>query len=157
MIIPFSTLMGDTCDLGVLLCNALGGIDQKNNDICALYGRYCTDDAVPLQLLFDLVFLSKACGIDENIFISIVHDRGIDRIARRSGDVGYDDTVRAQQFVDQGGFSDVRFSTMAMRGISLSSSFSISGSKYPVTSSSISPMPSFPDAEMACGSPMPRL
>ena len=39
-----------------------------------------------------------------------MHDRGIDRIARRSGDVGYDDTVRAQQFVDQGGFSDVRFS-----------------------------------------------
>ena len=39
-----------------------------------------------------------------------MHDRGIDRIARRSGNIGYDDTVRAQQFVDQGGFSDVRFS-----------------------------------------------
>ena len=102
--------MGDTGNFGILLGDTLGCIDQKNDDICALYGRYCTDDAVPLQLLFDLVFLSKTCGIDENIFISIVHDRGIDRIARRSGDVGYDDTVRAQQFVDQGGFSDVRFS-----------------------------------------------
>ena len=63
--------MGDTGNFGILLGDALGCIDQKNNDICALYGRYCTDDAVPLQLLFDLVFLSKACGIDENIFISI--------------------------------------------------------------------------------------
>lgn len=149
--------MGDTGNFGILLGDTLGCIDQKNDDICALYGRYCTDDAVPLQLLFDLVFLSKTCGIDENIFISIVHDRGIDRIARRSGDIGYDDTVRAQQFVDQEDFPTFGFPTMAMRGISLSSSFSISGSKYPVTSSSISPMPSFPDAEMACGSPMPRL
>ena len=44
--------MGDTGNFGILLGDALGCIDQKNNDICALYGRYGTDDAVPLQLLF---------------------------------------------------------------------------------------------------------
>ena len=98
MIIPFPRSWAIPAILASCSVTPSVAIDQKNDDICALYGRYCTDDAVPLQLLFDLVFSSKTCGIDENIFISIVHDRGIDRIARRSGDIGYDDTVRAQQF-----------------------------------------------------------
>ena len=65
--------------------------------------------------------------------------------------------IKPSSLLTREDFPTFGFPTMAMRGISLSSSFSISGSKYPVTSSSISPMPSFPDAEMACGSPMPRL
>ena len=44
-------------------------------------------------------------------------------IARRSGNIGYDDTVRAQQFVDQGGFSDLSFSTIFLILLGLSSQF----------------------------------
>ena len=94
--------MGDTGNFCILLCDTLGCIDQKNDDIGALYGRYCTDDAVPLQLLYDLVCLPKTCGINENILIFIVHNRGINRVTRCSGNIRYDDTVRSQQLVNQG-------------------------------------------------------
>ena len=71
--------MGDTGNFGILLGDTLGCIDQKNDDICALYGRYCTDDAVPLQLLFDLVFLSRPAVSMKIYSFPFVHDRGIDR------------------------------------------------------------------------------
>lgn len=51
--------MGDTGNFGILLGDTLGCIDQKNDDICALYGRYCTDDAVPLSSSLILFFFRR--------------------------------------------------------------------------------------------------
>ena len=94
--------MGDTGNFGILLGDTLGCIDQENDDICALYGRYCTDDAVPLQLLFDLVFAAKPRRINKYIFFSVVFNVCIDGISGSSRNIRYDYTVFLCQLVDQG-------------------------------------------------------
>ena len=53
-----STVMCDSCDLGILLGHALSSINHDNADICTLHSRDCTDDAVTLDLFLDLILTS---------------------------------------------------------------------------------------------------
>ena len=102
--------MCNSGNLGILLGYSFSSINNDDHHIRAFHSGNCTDNTVALNLLFDLVFLSKTCGIDENIFISIVHDRGIDRIARRSGDIRYNRLFLSGQQIQKRRFSGIRLS-----------------------------------------------
>ena len=52
--------MGNTCDLCILLCDALFCINYNNDYIRTVYCCYSTDDTVALQVFFDLILTAQS-------------------------------------------------------------------------------------------------
>ena len=52
--------MGNTGDFRILLGHTLGRIDDQNDHIGTLYGRYGTDDAVALQIFLDFALAADS-------------------------------------------------------------------------------------------------
>ena len=93
--------MSNSCNLGILLGHALFRIDDKHDDIGALYRADGADDHITLQLFFNFIFASKTCRINENIFISIPFYFCINGISCSSGNIRNNHTVFSQKFVYQ--------------------------------------------------------
>ena len=93
--------MGNTCDLCILLCDALFCINYNNDYIRTVYCCYSTDDTVALQVFFDLILTAQSCCIDKHIFLSVVPDIRIDCITGRTCNIGHDHAVLLCQFIDQ--------------------------------------------------------
>ena len=74
--------MGNTCDLCILLCDALFCINYNNDYIRTVYCCYSTDDTVALQVFFDLILGN-----------TIVDDLCIYCISGGSCNIGNDHTV----------------------------------------------------------------
>ena len=91
--------MGNTCNLGILFCNPLYGIDHHNNNIGTFHSCDRADDAVAFQFFFDLAFPSQSCSVDKDIFFAVPGNSRIDRITCRSGNIGYDTAILPQQSV----------------------------------------------------------
>ena len=104
----FSALVCDSGNLGILLRDALRRIDHDDADIRPLHRCHRTDDAVALDLFLNLILPSKTCGINKDIFFSVVGNVGINRIARGSRNVGDNHTVLLCQLVNEGGLADIR-------------------------------------------------
>ena len=88
--------MGNSRNLGILLCHAFGGVDHDQHHVGPLYRRYRTDNAVAFQFFLNLVLPAKAGRVYEYIFLSIVHDICVDSIPGRSRDIRYDDALLSQ-------------------------------------------------------------
>ena len=104
----FSTLMCDSCDLGILLSYSFCRIDHNQDHIRSFYCRNCTNNTVALQFLFDLILTAKSCCINEYILFSIVHYFRVNGISCSSGNIGYDHTVFSDQTVDDRRLPNVR-------------------------------------------------
>ena len=103
----FSSVMGDSRDLCILLGNSLGSIDHNYDHICTLYSCYCTDNTVALDLFFYFSFTAKSCSINKYIILIVPGNLGINGITCSSRNVGYDHTLLTKKFVDQRRFSNV--------------------------------------------------
>ena len=97
-----ASVVGNSCDLGILFSYTFDCINYKYNNICTFYGADCTQDHEMLQLFLDLVFPAQPSCINKHIILTIVGDRCIHRISCRTGNIRYDQSVLPKQFVDQG-------------------------------------------------------
>ena len=102
--------MGDSRNLGILLRHTFGCIDHNNDHICTFHSRYCTDNTVTLQFLFDLILPAQSCRINKYIFFSIPFDVCINSISGGASNIGYDHTVLTHQLIDNRRLSYIRFS-----------------------------------------------
>ncbi len=98
---------GEAQDLGVLLRDALGGIDHQHHDVGPLDGAHRQDHAGHLHgavLLDDLGLAADAGGVDQDEAVAVALDQGIDGVAGGPGAVVDEHPLLAGQPVDQGGF-----------------------------------------------------
>lgn len=95
-------LMSNSCNLGILFGHALFRIDDKHDDIGALYRADGADDHITLQLFFNFIFASKTCRINEDVLFSVMHYLGIHRIPRCTCNIGNDHPVFTDQAVNNG-------------------------------------------------------
>ena len=102
--------MSNSGNLGILLGHAFFRIDDKHDDIGALYRADGADDHITLQLFFNFIFASKTCRINEDVLFSIMHYLGIHRIPRCTCNIGNDHPVFTDQAVNNGRFADIWFS-----------------------------------------------
>ena len=104
-----AALMCNSGDLGILFGNTLCRIDHDHDNMCTLYCGHSTDHAVTLDLFFDLAFAAKSGGIDEDVFLALPFDLGINSISCGSCDIGHDHTILAEKPVDKRRLADIRF------------------------------------------------
>ena len=74
--------MRKTRHLGVLLRDALGGVDQNQADVGAVNGHVRSDDTVFFNVFLHSAPAAKPCGVDENIASIFIFKGGIHRVAR---------------------------------------------------------------------------
>ena len=106
----FAIFMGNTCDLGILLCHPFRSIDHHNYHICPLYSCHCTDHAIALDLLFDILLSSKACCINKYIISAFPGDFCIHCIPGGTCNIRYDHTVFSKKLVHQRRFAYIGLS-----------------------------------------------
>ena len=95
-------------DSQVLGGEALGGVHDDDRDVRPLRGALRADLRVELDGAGDPRALAKARGVHQEHRAVADLKLGVDRVARRAGDVGDDHPVRAQEAVDERGLADVR-------------------------------------------------
>ena len=100
-------LMRVAGDLGVLFGEAYRRVDHNDADTAALDSGQTAQDAVALDTALDLAALAQAGGIGKDELAVLVLYHCVDGIAGRTGFVGDDQTVLAQNMVDEAGFADV--------------------------------------------------
>ena len=100
-------LMRVAGDLGVLFGEAYRRVDHNDADAAALDSGQTAQDAVALNAALDLAALAQAGGVGKNELAVLVLHHRVDGIAGRTGFVGDDQTVLAQNMVDEAGFADV--------------------------------------------------
>ena len=84
---PLTTVMGDPCDLRILLCHAFCRINHNHDNIRTLNCRHGTDDAVALELFFYFILATKARCINKDILPVLPCHRCVDCIARCPGNI----------------------------------------------------------------------
>ena len=102
--------MGHTRNLCILLGYALARIDDQEHDIRPLHRSHGADDGVALNILVNLGLSPYARRVNEDILLSVVHHHRIDCVARRSRNVRDNHAVFAEQAVDDGTLTHIRFS-----------------------------------------------
>ena len=105
-----AAFMCDSGDLRILLGHTLDRINNQNHNIRTLYRTYGTYNHVTLEFFLNFILAAKSCRINQDIFFSIVLYKGIHCISCCSGNIGYDQTVLADQAVNQGRLADIRLS-----------------------------------------------
>ena len=101
--------MSKTGHLGVLLRNALGGVDENQAYICPLNGHGGPEDAVLLNVLRHLGPPPDTGGVNEDKAALVVFKTGVDGVPGGAGHVGDDDPLLAKNPVYQGGLAGVGF------------------------------------------------
>ena len=94
--------------MGVLLADALSGIDKQQNDVGVGDGLQGLDDRELLDGLEHLALAAQACRVDELKPLPVLLERHVNRIAGRAGLVERDQTLFTQPGVDEGALADVR-------------------------------------------------
>ena len=105
-----TAVMCNTCDLGILLSDSLGGVDHHDDHIGLFHRCHCTDNRKALQLLLYLALSAKSSGVDENVVLAVAFYPGIHCIPGGSGDIGNDEPVLTHQLIYQGGLAYVGLS-----------------------------------------------
>ena len=91
--------MCDTCNLCILLCNALCRINYHNDDIGTLYCCNSTNDTITLKILVNLALAAKTCCVNKDILAAISLKRRINGITCCSCNVRYNHTLLAYKTV----------------------------------------------------------
>ena len=81
---------------------------STNAHVGPLQGAQGLDHAVFLQLETHLRLASDAGGVDEQVIFIVDAQRHIDGVARRAGDVRNDQSLIADEPIDQGAFAHIR-------------------------------------------------
>ena len=102
-----SRLMGQTRHLGVLLGNAVVGVDHNETHIAALNGHGGPQNAVSLDIVVHLGLLPHTGGVDEVILALGVLKIAVDGVPGGAGHVADNDTLLTQNTVGQAGFPHV--------------------------------------------------
>ena len=102
--------MRDARDLLVLLGDAALGVDQEQADLGSLHRHVGTENAEMLNAVVDLGLAADACRVDKGKGADLVFHLCIHRVTRGACDVGNDQTVFADELVDDGGFSRIGLS-----------------------------------------------
>ena len=93
--------------LGILLRYTFRRINNEHDNVRPFHRCHSPDDHIPFQLFFDFVFPPQTGRVDEDIFFSTISDFRIDRIPRRTRDIGYDKPIFPNQLIDDGRFSHI--------------------------------------------------
>ncbi len=104
----FAPLMCNTGDLGILLCDTFGRIDHNHAHICPLHRRHGTDDAVSLNLSFNLILAAQSGGINKHVLPVLIADIGIYGIACGSCNIRDNHALLICKPVDQRRFPHIR-------------------------------------------------
>ena len=102
-----SRLMGQTRHLGVLLGNAVVGVDHNETHIAALNGHGGSQNAVFLDIVVHLGLLPHTGGVDKVVLALGILKIAVDGVPGGAGHVADNDTLLAQNAVGQAGFSHV--------------------------------------------------
>ena len=90
-----SRLMCEPGDLRVLLGHAFVRVNQNQAHVRALDGRDGAQVRIFLDRIVDLGLAAHTGGVDEQVLAELVFKVAVDRIARRTGDVGDDHALFA--------------------------------------------------------------
>ncbi len=102
-----STLPRQRRDLQILVVETLCSVQHQNTDVRSIDRAPRSERRVEFNSLFDLRLTSEPRGIDKDYFASVKHHRSVDRVARRSRGIGNNESLLAEQSVDEGGFADI--------------------------------------------------
>ena len=102
-----SSFVGNACNLGILICNAFVGINQKNRNITAFHCRNRTDNAEAFDFLLDFAFAAHPCRINEDILLSVNFNRRIDCISCRACNIADNQSVLTENLIDERGFAHI--------------------------------------------------
>ena len=94
-------------DFFVLLDEPFLGVDHKKRNVRTVDGAQSAHDAVALGGHVDLATLAHAGGIDDDEFLAVVGEGGIDGVAGGAGDVGHNGAFFADDGVCEGALADV--------------------------------------------------
>src|SRR5439155_1361619 len=101
------TLPRQRRDLQILVVETLGSVQHQNTDVRSLDCAPRSERRIEFNSLFHLGLTSKYRGIDENYFASVKHHRSVDCVARRSRGFGNNESLLAEQSVDERRFADI--------------------------------------------------
>ena len=101
-------LVGDAGDLRVLLRHAFRSVDHQDDDVRPLHRCHSADDAVALDIFFDLRLSPQSGSVDKDILLPVPYHHRVDGVPGGSRHVGDDHAVFSQEAVDDGALSDVR-------------------------------------------------
>src|SRR5690606_21753745 len=96
-----------TQQAGVLLADALVGIEHQQYHVRRLDGLEGLDDAELLYGLVDPAVPSHAGGVDQHVGLPVAAERHQDAVARGAGLVIGEHALFAEYPVDERGFADV--------------------------------------------------
>ena len=105
-----SPLMGNTGDFRILLRDSFLRINDENTDIRPLDRRNGTNNHKAFQLFLDLVLAPQSRRINKNIISPMILHGRIYGISGRSGDIGNNQSVCPDQFIDDRRLPHVRLS-----------------------------------------------
>ena len=83
----FPTFVGNPRDLSVLLSHAFHRVDHHQHNVRPLHCRHRANNAVTLQLFFDLALSAKSCRINKDIFSSVMDNLRVNGVSRRTGNI----------------------------------------------------------------------
>jgi hypothetical protein len=101
-------LVGEGGHLGVLLRDALRGVEQQQRDVAAIEALERGDHRELLQAQRDGALTPDARGVDEQVLLAVAHHQRVHRVARGAGHVGHEVAVLAEDAVDQRRLAHVR-------------------------------------------------
>ena len=100
-------LVGHTGHLGVLLGDALLGVDEDEAHVRPLDGHLGPEHAVALDGLVHLGLFAHAGGVDEDVLPGLVLEIAVDGVPGGAGHVADDGPLLSQDLVGQGGLAHV--------------------------------------------------
>ena len=94
-------------DAQILGGDAVAGVADDERDVGALGGALRAQRRVVLDRVGDLRLAAHAGRVDEHQPAPVDHQRHVDRVARRAGELGDDHALLAEEAVDERGLADV--------------------------------------------------
>ena len=100
--------MGIACNLGILLAEALGRVDDDDTDVRAVDRHIGTQNTVLFNRLLHLALAADTCRVDEHKASMLIFYHSIGRITGGACDVRNNNRFPACNAVDQRGFARIR-------------------------------------------------
>ena len=102
--------MCNSCNLCILFCHTLVGIDNNNDNIGSLHCGNSTNNTISFQFLFNFTFSAKSCCIYKYVILPIIVYCGINGISCSSCNIRYNHSIFPKQFIDNRRLSYIRLS-----------------------------------------------
>ena len=103
----FPCLVDQSGDFGVLLRDAVVGVDEDQADVCPLDGVDGAHVGILLNGVVHLALAAHTGGVDEAVFSGFVFKVGVDGVPGGACHVGDDDPFLSQDPVQEAGFAHV--------------------------------------------------